>query len=247
MRRYKHTGVNIPSNVDTILKAISNHSKQLGEKLPNQVHDKLWLYDIACTEDFCLHAKYYDWRKIFDFFRDTPCIGATMATKYVNTNLLNYSPDQQIRIRFSLMPQKLSTVLEPNTTLIIDRIKAINDFRKAGYDVHINFSPIIVHPESLKLYIDLFKQVKSIVNNIHELKSECIFLTHSERLHNFNILNGHTKAEELLWKPRLQELKQSQFQSDVLRYKWQYKNKCKEQFLKWYNRIIPEIQVRYIF
>ncbi|BBJ31691.1 hypothetical protein RAS_08000 [Rickettsia asiatica] len=67
------------------------------------------------------------------------------ATKYVNPKLLNFNPESKIRIRFSLMPVRMSEILEPKTSTIIERIKAVNIFIEAGYEVHLNFSPIIAY------------------------------------------------------------------------------------------------------
>jgi spore photoproduct lyase len=251
-RRFKHKGVNIPTNVDEILEAADRFQEKLPVKIPNQISRDFYMFDISCTEDFCLHAKYYDWKKIFNFFKERDSIGATMATKYVNYNLLDYNPKDKlgrskIRIRFSLMPQELSYILEPNTSLIEERIMAINTFKKAGYEVHINFSPIILSKGSLELYKELFRQIDAILLDKENIASECIFLTHSERLHNYNIDNGYFEAEELLWKPEIQELKQSQYQSNVLRYNYKLKHKAKNTFIEEYNKIIPYIPIRYIF
>ena len=68
----------------------------------------------------------------------------SFATKYVNPKLLDFDPKGKIRIRFSLMPQKLADIHEPGTSKILDRIKAINPFIESGYNVHVNFSPVIL-------------------------------------------------------------------------------------------------------
>ena len=61
-----------------------------------------------------------------------------------------------------LMPQNISTLLEPNTSEIIDRIKAIDAFIDAGYDVHINFSPVVVYYKWLQDYEYLFQMPSSV-------------------------------------------------------------------------------------
>ena len=152
MKRHKHTGLDIATNTMDILTAINNHSMFAIVDKPNQTHAIYTTYDISCNEDFSLHAKYHEWEKIFDFFKKHPKAMGSFATKYVNVNLLNYNPENKIRIRFSLMPQIMSDLLEPNTSKIIDRIKAINAFIDAGYDVHINFSPVIVPLGSSSVY-----------------------------------------------------------------------------------------------
>lgn len=249
MRRNKPEGLSIATNTDDILQKIYNHAKGLGAKIPNQTHADLWTYDISCNEDFALHAKYHDWEKIFDFFvkSDLPIMG-TLATKYVNDKLLNYNPNKRIRIRFSLMPQELSDILEPNTSLISERIDAINDFYYAGYDVHINFSPIIANLGVRPLYEKLFKDIDYYVDDSikKDVLSECIMLTHSEKMHKYNLANN-PDVEDILWKPDVQEDKISSFGSKNIRYKHNLKSKYIDGFVNLHKSIIPWNKIRYIF
>ena len=122
LKRHKPTGVLVATNTFDILTAINNHSYFATVDKPNQTHDKYVTYDIAYNDDLSLHAKYYDWKAIFTFFKNHDKAMATFATKYVNPKLLSFNPEGKVRIRFSLMPQKYSTILEPNTSTIIDRI-----------------------------------------------------------------------------------------------------------------------------
>lgn len=248
MRRHVNKGLTIATNTDDIINSIYEHVNTLGVKKPNQTHNKYWTYDLSCNEDFALHAKYHDCTKIFNFFKNNDNVFGTFATKNVNNNLLNFNPLRKIRIRFSLMPQELSNILEPNTSLIIDRIKAINTFYEAGYDVHINFSPVIILPHTKKLYEELFNLVNDIV--LDEIKpyvlSEVILLTHNKKMHEYNLIHN-PEAEELLWQPDKQESKVSSYGSENLRYKWQNKNKYVDSFKKLHNSIIPWNQIRYIF
>lgn len=185
---------------------------------------------------------------IFDFFKNHPLAMGSFATKYVNKTLLEYNPEGKIRIRFSLMPQKYSDLLEPNTSLIIDRIKSINDFIEAGYDVHINFSPVIVEDDWLKQYRMLFEEVDTLVNIKYKdrVKAEVIFLTHNKEKHKYNVKNQLT-GEELLWQPNMQEDKISQYGGENLRYKLDMKSNFIEQFKHLHNEIIPWNTIRYIF
>jgi spore photoproduct lyase len=248
MRRNKPEGLSIADNVDEILAVINNYVSTLGYKIPNQTHESLWSFDFSCNEDFALHLKYHQWEKIFDFFKNHPKILGTFATKYVNYKLLDYNPERKIRIRFSLMPQELSDKLEPNTSSIIERIQAINLFYQAGYDVHVNFSPIIILPGTKKLYQELFRQVNDLVDdNIKpNVLAECIMLTHNSSMHEYNLVNN-PEAEKLLWVPEFQENKISSYGSKNIRYKWQLKNKYIQDFVKLHDEIIPWNTIRYIF
>jgi spore photoproduct lyase len=51
-----------------------------------------------------IHWNDYDWIYVFDYFH--PKLAATFATKWVNTKLLDYVPENKIKVRMSLMPEK---------------------------------------------------------------------------------------------------------------------------------------------
>jgi spore photoproduct lyase len=246
MKRHKFEGLDIAKNTMNILTEINNHSMFAIVDKPNQTHEKFITYDISCNEDFALHAKYHEWEKIFDFFKNHPLAMGSLATKYVNPNLTKFNPESKIRIRFSLMPQNISDKLEPNTSKIIDRIKAIDAFIDAGYDVHINFSPVIVYDNWLKDYEDLFQMVNTYVDYKDIVKCEVIFLTHNENKHKYNLANKLT-GEELLWTPDIQESKISQYGGDNIRYKHNLKSNYIKEWVEIHDSIIPWNTIRYIF
>ena len=248
MKRHKEKGLDVATNTGDILTAINNHAFFTPVDKPNQTHPEFTTYDISCNEDFALHAKHHEWEKIFEFFRDHPIAMGSFATKYVNPNLTSFDPQGKIRIRFSLMPQKMADIHEPNTTKIIDRIRAINDFIEAGYDVHINFSPVIVTDTWIEDYTQLFEGVDAIVDRKYKNKvlSEVIFLTHNFKKHVVNLRN-HPKTEVDLWVPDMQEVKTSQYGGENVRYKLGLKSKYIKQFKKLHNQIIPWNTIRYIF
>jgi spore photoproduct lyase len=246
MKRHKSEGLDIANNTMDILTEINNHCMFANVSKPNQTHADFVTYDISCNEDFALHAKYHEWEKIFDFFKQHPTAMGSFATKYVNVNLINYDPQGKIRIRFSLMPQSISDKLEPNTSKIIDRIKAIDAFIDAGYDVHINFSPVVVYDNWLEDYEYLFEMVNNYVDYKDIVKCEVIFLTHNEKKHNFNVANELT-GEELLWTPSIQENKISQYGGANIRYKHDLKANYIKEWTALHNRIIAWNTIRYIF
>ena len=246
MKRHKAEGLDIAKNTMDILTEINNHCMFSDVDKPNQTHANFVTYDISCNEDFALHAKYHEWEKIFDFFKQHPVAMGSFATKYVNVNLINYDPQGKIRIRFSLMPQSISDKLEPNTSKIIDRIKAINAFIDSGYDVHINFSPVVVYDNWIEDYEYLFQMVDNYVDYKDTVKCEVIFLTHNEGKHNYNLINNLT-GEDLLWNPDIQESKTSQYGGDNIRYKHNLKSDYIKEWTKLHDDIIPWNTIRYIF
>jgi spore photoproduct lyase len=248
MKRHKAEGLDIAKNTGDILTEINDHAWFATVDKPNQTHPEFITYDISCNEDFALHAKHHDWKRIFDFFKGHPLAMGSFATKYVNKDLLKYYADGKVRIRFSLMPEKWRKILEPNTSTIFDRVRAINDFIEAGYDVHINFSPVIVHDDWLKEYRILFEGVDGFVDRKYKdkVKAEVIFLTHNAEKHEYN-LQHNLPGEDLLWKPDLQETKISQYGGENLRYKHNLKSKFIEEWKELHEEIIPWNTVRYIF
>lgn len=248
MKRHKPKGLDIAKNTGDILTAINNHSTWLEDKKPNQCDNKYWTYDISCNEDFALHAKYHNWKYIFDFFKNNNKIKASFATKYVQKDFLNYNPNKKVRIRFSLMPEKIRAILEPNTSTIIDRIKAIDSFVKSEYEVHVNFSPVVVYPDWEDDYKELMKLLDSNINSEtkKQIKSEVIFLTHNEDKHIENLKNN-LPGEDLLWKPTIQEFKKSQYGGKNIRYRFDIKNTFISKFKDISKETIPYCEIRYIF
>tara|TARA_X000000368_G_scaffold245987_1_gene194327 strand:- start:4323 stop:5186 length:864 start_codon:yes stop_codon:yes gene_type:complete len=246
MKRHKAVGLDYATNINQILDEINDHSWFAVVNKPNQTDKDYITYDIACNEDFALHSKYYDWEKIFNFFKDHPKAKGTFATKIIPNDFLKFNPKNKVRIRFSLMPQKISTKLEPNTPKIIDRIKAIDTFREAGYDVHINYSPVVYYEGYMKDYLELFELVAKNVKDKDNVLSEVIFLTHNEKKHEQNQMNKRD-GEELLWNPDIQETKVSSYGGKNIRYKYQLKNKMIKDFKDTHSRVIPWNTIRYIF
>lgn len=242
MRRRVPDGLNKATNIKQILDVIDDHHKNARITKPNQTHESLVTYDIGCNEDLSLHAKYYPMEEIFARTSDKLF---TFATKTAGSKYLpEIKENENVRIRFSVMPQSYSDILEPNTATIRDRLNAVREYQNKGYDVHLNFSPVIIKEGWTNNYIALFDLVESY--NFENVKSEVIFLTHSEKLHNYNLENN-PEAEDLLWRPQSQEIKTSSYGSDALRYKWQMKNKAINHFKEYYHNHISNIPIRYIF
>jgi spore photoproduct lyase len=246
MKRHKPEGLDIATNTEEILTEIDHHVWFADVWKPNQTHDKYITYDISCNEDFVLHLKYHEWQKIFDFFKNHERAMGSFATKYVNPELLTYNPHEKIRVRFSLMPQFYADQLEPNTSSIEERIKAINWLIGSGYDVHINFSPVIVTHGWLQNYRALFQLIDRHVKFKKKVKAEVIFLTHNEAKHEYNIDNN-LPGEDLLWMPEIQESKVSQYGGENLRYKHDLKAQYIEEWTKLHDEIIPWNTIRYCF
>ena len=248
--RYNFEHVYINENTDQILAKIDAHAaRQAWPKTPNQTDFNYYTYDIGCSTDISLHWKHYDWRAVFAHFRDHPRAKATFATKYVNDKLLDFDPRGKVRIRFSLMPQPMSDLLEPKTSPIAERLAAIPRFIEAGYDVHVNFSPIVYYEGWLDDYRRLFAQLDAAVPAAYRsiVAAEGIFLTHNTWQHQRNVGNGCTAAESVLWQPEIQEGKRSNYGSSAVRYDRRIKPRLIREWRALHDEVIPWNRMRYLF
>ena len=237
-------------NIEQICNYISRHAGRQGMKFDaDKIDPAYWVYDIGENCDCAVDASICDNVKdLVALFRGLPNAKATFATKFVNPELLTYDPQKKTRIRFSLMPQNVSKIVDVRTSAISERIAAVNDFMTAGYEVHLNFSPVIYYEGWLSDYSQLFQEIDATLNaeSKKQLKCEVIFLTHNTQLHEIN-MEWHPKGEALLWKPEMQETKYSQTGGKNLRYKRSSKAGLVNDFKKLLQKELPYCEVRYAF
>jgi hypothetical protein len=107
-------------------------------------------------------------------------------------------------------------------------------------EVHINFSPIVYVGGWLDEYKKLFEEIKS--KGI-DVKCECIFLTYNRIQYDRN----PDHVNELLWRPDIQECKDSQYAPDNIRYQHKLKSKMVQQFTELYMEYFSPLNIRYIF
>ena len=124
----------------------------------------------------------------------------------------------------------------------------MDDFVEAGYEVHVNLSPVIVHEGWLAEWAELLDQVAdgTSVRTRAQLAAEVIFLTHNQDLHEVN-LGWHPRGEELLWRPDLQQPKRSQNGQLNVRYRTGWKGRWVQQLTDLVAEKLPECHVRYAF
>ena len=237
-------------NADEVAAALRRHAARLGPKLePNQVDPALWVYDIGVNSDCSVDAALSDnVRDLVELFKTLPNAKGSFATKFVNPALLDYDPQRKMRIRFSLMPAETGRILDVRTTPVRGRIAAMESFHDAGWEVQINFSPVVIGEGWLERYDELFTEIDdTIPARVKDgLACEVIFLTHNARLHEVN-LGWHPTAEALLWTPENQEAKISQGGGHNIRYRRGYKGRMVRHFLELLERRLPYVRVRYAF
>jgi len=240
--RYNHDKVYVNENFLPIIASVDQWvQKQPWPKTPNQIDEKYYTIDIGCSTDIALMRKHYDWQIVFDYFNVEPKAKSTFATKYPTMFLpMHYRLEKdKHRIRVSLMPQVYSDVLEPGTDKISDRIAEIPKLQEV-MEVHINFSPIIYNEGWLAEYRKLFRKLWEAGIDV---KCECIFLTHNVHQHARN----SDEVKSLIWRPDIQEAKDSQYAPDNIRYQWVLKRQMIQDFTNLYAEFFNPAGIRYIF
>jgi spore photoproduct lyase len=242
--------ITVFANIEQIVGYLERHAGRQGVKPePNQCDPVDWVYDLGENGDCSVDALVSDnVRDLVDLFARLPHAKASFATKYVNRDLLDWDPRGGTRVRFSLMPAETARLVDIRTSPVAERIAAMDDFVAAGYEVHLNLSPVIVHENWLADWAELLDQVADGTRpeTRRQLAAEIIFLTHNEGLHEVN-LGWHPQAEELLWRPDLQQAKRSQNGQDNVRYRTGWKGRWVGQLADLLADKLPECTVRYAF
>ena len=237
MSRYNGKRVFVNKNVDEIYESVVEWEKEF-TKVPDQQDPIYTMVDVACNTDLVLMQKHMpepliDYLKRYD---DHPQLNSTMATKYpgllkLDVNHFNKSP----RVRVSLMPQKYSNILEPKMQKIESRIADVNRLKALGWEVHLNYSPLVFYPGWVEEYDNLFQKVKDTAG---ENKCEVIALTN----HPNQMAKATPEAQELM--RRSYEVKNK---SGVMRYPLEHKTRLLGYFKKTYSKYFDLNTIRYIF
>ncbi len=237
MSRYNGHRVYVNMNVDDIFKSVVKWADSY-TKVPDQQDPVYKMVDIACNTDLVLMQK-HSFEPLIDYLKrydDHPDLNSTMATKYpkllkLDVNHFNKKP----RVRISLMPQTYSTVLEPKMQSISTRIQDINRLRDLGWEVHVNFSPIIFYHNFEKEYDSLFNDVKRVAGDI---KCEMIALTN----HKLQMERSTDAAKEIM-----QYSNEVKNKSGVMRYPIKQKTNYLNRLVKVYCKYFDKSNIRYIF
>ena len=237
MSRFNGKRVFVNTNVGDIVSSVFKWADTYN-KVPDQQDPTYKMVDVACNTDLVLMQKHLpisleEYLMQYDAHSE---VNTTMATKYpgllkLDVNHFNKKP----RVRVSLMPQSYSDILEPKMQSIESRIKDINRLKKLGWEVHINYSPVIIYKNFRQEYIDLFEQVKKEAG-IN--KCEVIFLTN----HPMQMERVDGLASEMMGKSN-----QVKNASGVMRYPLDYKSKAINIFKEEYAKFFNLDTIRYIF
>jgi DNA repair photolyase len=241
------------TNLDPILAATFRHWRKLPPKEPNQVDPSRWVYDIGENTDCLTPAVLPLTLQTLDSFLDASGAKPSFATKVAGGNLLPPLPADRLgraRVRVSLMPDHVRRAVECGTSPIPARLAAANEWVARGYEVHLNFSPVIATATWEQDYAELFRLIDRELSPAAkaQIKAEVIFLTHHPALHEQN-LRWHPAAEELLWQPARQETKTThRGDTGVVRYRaFGVKDKLVARFRHLLADGLPGCPIRYIF
>jgi len=240
MSRYNGTRVFVNTNVDEIFQSVVEWEKTYN-KVPDQQDPVYTMVDIACNTDLVLMQKHvkktgislHDYLLMYDKHEN---LNTTMATKYpglLTTDVNSFK--KRPRIRVSLMPQVYSTVLEPNMQDIYSRIEDINRLKDLGWEVHINYSPLIFHHHWDEFYEELFQEVSAIAG---ENKCEVIVLTN----HVNQMAKASPEARHLM-----QYSNEVKNKSGVMRYPLKHKSRLLNEWTDLYCKYFSRESIRYIF
>ena len=237
MSRYNGKRVFVNTNVDDIFESVVEWEKGF-TKVPDQQDSVYTMVDIACNTDLVLMQKHLpepliDYLKRYD---NHPRLNTTMATKYPSLLNLDVSHfDKEPRVRVSLMPQRFADVLEPKMQKTIDRIHEINRLKNLGWEVHINYSPVVFSKGWEEAYDELFRMVKSIAG---ENKCEVIALTN----HPNQMAKASDEAKKLM-----KDSCEVKSKSGVMRYPLVYKKGWLDHWVFLYTGYFNSNTIRYIF
>ncbi|MEJ2888599.1 spore photoproduct lyase family protein [Actinomycetospora aeridis] len=242
--------ITVFTNIDGIQRTIARHVAKQGRKPePNQCDPVDWVYDLGENSDCSVDARVSD--NVADLvaqFARLDGAKASFATKHVNRDLLDLDPRGGTRVRFSLMPRRDAKLLDIRTSTIDERIAVIDDFVAAGYEVHLNFSPVVLRERWQSEWALLLDELGERLPERAKAQAACevILLTHHEGLHEVN-LGWHPLAEEVLWRPEAQEAKRTQHGGAVVRYRLDVKRRAVARFRELVARHAPWLTIRYAF
>ncbi|MFI9615757.1 spore photoproduct lyase family protein [Streptomyces sp. NPDC052023] len=242
--------VTVFTNIDRIVAHIARHVARQGPKPePNQCDPLSWVYDIGENGDCSVDALICDnTADLVHTFRQWPTAKASFATKFVNPDLLALDPRGRTRVRFSLMPAEDSRLLDVRTSPVGERIGAAADFLDAGYEVHFNLSPVMLRPGWEAAWAELLSHLDDVLpwRVKRQAAAEVIMLTHNRELHEVN-LGWHPRAEDVLWRPDLQQAKRSENGALNVRYRNGIKGEAVQTLRDLIDRHAPWLDVRYAF
>lgn len=247
----------IDSNQELMEARFLNETKKRFERSRDPKHNGYITIDLGCDSDVVTsnsvtvtpdyHGHIVD--SMNRIAESTGDIMTSFATKSAEIDpfILGCRNPSRHRIRLSISPEHHRQTLEQNTSKIADRLAAVNRLVDAGFEVHINLSPIVVTENFLQEYRDLLTLIDSTLTDKakNQMAYEIIFLTHSEKL--FEPMSCSVpKAHQMMVNGPL-PLVPKWNKPNVLSYSRQNKTTLKQVMNNLIAEITPYSRVRYMF
>lgn len=219
-------------------------------------HGPYVTFDLGCDTDCTLdnqatrHAGYPG--HVVDMMNriaEVPGAMTSFATKGVELEpfLADCRRPERHRIRLSLLPEAHRRVLELNTAPIDARLAAVNRLVAAGFEAHLNLSPIVVTDRFEAEYEALLRQVDDALTAEAkaQLAYEVIFLTHDEAL--FEPVAARRPEAHAMMAAGPLPLAAKAHKPNVLTYALKDKAPLKRLLREAMARITPYARIRYMF
>jgi DNA repair photolyase len=165
------------ANIDETLKYLGDHQRQQSRQV--------W-YDFSCNNDSIAEGAFFSsTAKMIETIAQTENAFGICTTKATNIDyLLNLNHNGKTTIKLTLAPPRQINRFEYFTGSLTERIDALNRLKNAGYNVGINFSPIVLRANWLEDYTDLFRYIDANLTNAakENLVGEAFFYTHRKVL-----------------------------------------------------------------
>jgi DNA repair photolyase len=233
------------------------------ERDRNPEHPPFISFDLGCDTDCTLDNQItrHDATETLDAYpghvidimnqitENVPGAMTSFATKGVELDpfIQDCKNPERNRIRLSLMPEDQRRILEMNTATVEQRLDAVNKLVAAGFEVHINLSPIVVTESFAKDYRKLLRIIDDSLTQEakDQLAYEIIFLTHSNVMYD-PVAARRPKAHAMMAEGPL-ELKAKPHKPTVTTYPRKDKNVLKKWLRERIEKITPYADIRYMF
>lgn len=244
------------NNISTARDLFRQVNKKDLERYRDSRHSPYVTFDLGCDSDCTLDNQLtanpnYPGHiiDIINQVSDIPEAMISFATKSsdIDPFIKNIKKPQMCRIRLSMMPEHHRQILEMNTAKIEDRLIAINKLVEAGFEVHINLSPIVVTDDMAAEYASLLSLINDSLSEQakSQLAYEIIFLTHSPTLYD-KVPGYAPKAHNMMVNGPM-PLVPKWNKPNVYSYGKKEKNQLKAVMNSLIQEITPYSRVRYMF
>ena len=144
------------------------------------------LYDFSCNNDSIAEGAFFSsTAKLIEAIGQSENANGICTTKATNVDyLLNLAHNSKTTIKITVAPPRQIRAFEYYTGGVGDRVRAVNELKKAGYGVGLNFSPLVLRKDWLAQYIELFQFIDANLTDEAKdgLIGEAFFYTHRKIL-----------------------------------------------------------------